>query len=74
MTLGKRQRAGYQEEEDETDDAEDTGNNGVWSRARKLLQPTSDWGPAGRNPLTPSRTLPHTPSPGKFFFSRIVDK
>ncbi|KAG7196773.1 hypothetical protein KM043_013113 [Ampulex compressa] len=34
----------------------------IWYRMKMLLQPTSDWGPATRNTLTPSRTLTHTPS------------
>ncbi|XP_063978834.1 sodium- and chloride-dependent glycine transporter 1-like isoform X2 [Diachasmimorpha longicaudata] len=37
----------------------------VWARARMLLQPTAEWRPASRNPLTPSRTLTHTPPPGQ---------
>ncbi|KAG7196775.1 hypothetical protein KM043_013113 [Ampulex compressa] len=36
----------------------------IWYRMKMLLQPTSDWGPATRNTLTPSRTLTHTPSLG----------
>ncbi|XP_058798606.1 sodium- and chloride-dependent glycine transporter 1-like isoform X3 [Phymastichus coffea] len=64
LLASKRQRLGY-EDEDENDDLRGgNASESVWKRARKLLQPTSDWGPASRNPLTPSRTLPHTPSPG----------
>ncbi|XP_034942351.1 sodium- and chloride-dependent glycine transporter 1 [Chelonus insularis] len=28
----------------------------VWEKARRLLQPTAEWKPASRNPLTPTRT------------------
>ncbi|XP_076656020.1 sodium- and chloride-dependent glycine transporter 1 [Halictus rubicundus] len=38
----------------------------IWCRAKMLLQPTPDWGPASRNTSTPSRTLTHTPSPGGY--------
>uniref|UniRef100_A0ABD2XN74 Transporter n=1 Tax=Trichogramma kaykai TaxID=54128 RepID=A0ABD2XN74_9HYME len=62
LRVGKRNRSDYQEEEEDDDEFRGNGN-ALWRRARKLLQPTPDWGPAGRNPLTPSRTLPHTPSP-----------
>ncbi|XP_008203539.1 sodium- and chloride-dependent glycine transporter 1 isoform X2 [Nasonia vitripennis] len=66
LRVSKRPRSEYEdEEEEENDELRGSGNDSVWSRARKLLQPTSDWGPATRNPLTPSRTLPHTPSPVK---------
>ncbi|XP_046834416.1 sodium- and chloride-dependent glycine transporter 1-like [Vespa crabro] len=74
-----RRRPTYDDDDDEDDDldARATNKRGgktkqsknknrkVWYRARMLLQPTSDWGPASRNvTLTPSRTLTHTPSPG----------
>ncbi|XP_011346453.2 sodium- and chloride-dependent glycine transporter 1 [Ooceraea biroi] len=36
----------------------------VWDRVKILLQPTSDWGPASQNSLTPSKALTHTPSLG----------
>ncbi|XP_035724694.1 sodium- and chloride-dependent glycine transporter 1-like isoform X1 [Vespa mandarinia] len=74
-----RRRPTYDDDDDEDDDldARATNKRGgktkqsknknrkVWYRARMLLQPTSDWGPAAPNvTLTPSRTLTHTPSPG----------
>lgn len=39
-------------------------NKSVWNRVKLLLQPTSNWGPASRNSLTPSRTLTRPPSSG----------
>lgn len=42
-------------------------NKSVWNRIKILLQPTSNWGPASRNFLTPSRTLTRTPSSGNDF-------
>ncbi|KMQ97973.1 sodium- and chloride-dependent glycine transporter 2-like protein [Lasius niger] len=39
-------------------------NKSVWNRVKLLLQPTSNWGPASRNSLTPSRTLTRSPSSG----------
>ncbi|XP_015607712.1 sodium- and chloride-dependent glycine transporter 1 isoform X2 [Cephus cinctus] len=74
----KRRRPTYDDDDDEDDDLDANGsqsknkdrgnekNNSVWSRARRLLQPTSDWGPATRHPLTPSRTLTHTLPPGGY--------
>nr|XP_050868486.1 sodium- and chloride-dependent glycine transporter 1-like [Vespula vulgaris]XP_050868487.1 sodium- and chloride-dependent glycine transporter 1-like [Vespula vulgaris]XP_050868488.1 sodium- and chloride-dependent glycine transporter 1-like [Vespula vulgaris] len=74
-----RRRPTYDDDDDEDDDLDSRATNqrggktkqnksknrSVWCRAKMLLQPTSDWGPATRNiTLTPSRTLTHTPSPG----------
>ncbi|XP_011633124.1 LOW QUALITY PROTEIN: sodium- and chloride-dependent glycine transporter 1 [Pogonomyrmex barbatus] len=44
-----------------------TKNKNVWKRIKILLQPTSNWGPASRNSLTPSRTLtPLSAIPGTY--------
>ncbi|XP_014207594.1 sodium- and chloride-dependent glycine transporter 1-like isoform X2 [Copidosoma floridanum] len=64
LRVSKRRRPAYEDEDEEEDELRSSNNESVWCRARKLLQPTPDWGPASRNPLTPSRTVPHTPSPG----------
>nr|XP_031836693.1 sodium- and chloride-dependent glycine transporter 2-like isoform X3 [Nomia melanderi] len=73
----RRRRSAYDDDDDDDDldnrpsyQRHDKGrtkrNKGknVWCRTKLLLQPTTDWGPAARNPSTPSRTLTHTPSPG----------
>ncbi|XP_003701757.1 sodium- and chloride-dependent glycine transporter 1 [Megachile rotundata] len=73
-----RRRSAYDDDDDDDDDLDSrpssqrpgkgktkkSKSKSVWWRAKMLLQPTSDWGPAARNPSTPSRTLTHTPSPG----------
>ena len=75
---GHDSRSAY-DDDDEDDEEESkprsprqTGNgrkikrkkDSICERARILLQPTTEWGPAIRNPLTPSRTLTHTPPSG----------
>lgn len=75
----RRRRSAYDDDDDDGDDDFDSRPSSqrpgkgktkkskrttVWQRAKLLLQPTSDWGPASRNLSTPSRTLTHTPSPG----------
>lgn len=74
----RRRRSAYDDDDDDDDDLDNrpsyqrpgkgktkkSNGKNVWWRAKMLLQPTSDWGPASRNPSTPSRTLTHTPSPG----------
>ena len=74
----RRPRSAYDDDDDDDDDLDNrpsyqragrgrtkrSNGKNVWWRAKMLLQPTSDWGPAARNSSTPSRTLTHTPSPG----------
>ncbi|XP_076287813.1 sodium- and chloride-dependent glycine transporter 2 isoform X2 [Lasioglossum baleicum] len=71
----RRRRPAYDDDDDDMDSqpsyqrdskGRTKRNKGqtIWCRAKMLLQPTPDWGPASRNTSTPSRTLTHTPSPG----------
>ncbi|XP_043464150.1 sodium- and chloride-dependent glycine transporter 1-like [Leptopilina heterotoma] len=74
IQLRKRRRKPTYDDDDDYDDdylnaggSQRVGRKGidesVWCRARMLLQPTLDWGPASRNHLTPSRTMTYSQSP-----------
>lgn len=74
----RRVQSAYDDDDEDDDDDDELDNSesyekskrgkgknkNVWDRAKILLQPTSNWGPASRNSLTPSKTLIRTPSSG----------
>lgn len=55
---------------DNDDEPENNNRESCWCLFKRLLQPTSDWGPAVCNSVTPSRTLINTPSPSGYDSTR----